>query len=97
MYDIVHVLDGLTTEINDTIKQMSITEDLDQKKKLAEIIKMLCESLGIFFEGMGMMGPDFFDDFDDDGPEFHDDIVDFNALKNDKKKKKKKKKDDIPF
>jgi hypothetical protein len=96
MYDIVHVLDGLTTEINASIKEMSITEDLDQKKKLAEIIKMLCESLGIFFEGMGMMGPDFFDDFDDEHTEFSDDIVDFNSLKKDKKKKKKKK-DDIPF
>ncbi|MBU1172840.1 MAG: hypothetical protein KKD44_25050 [Proteobacteria bacterium] len=93
MYDLVTVLDGLTKEITNTISEMSKCKDIDQKKKLAEIIKMLCESMGIFFDSMGMVDPDLLDDFDD-ADDYSDDIVDFSSLK---KGKKNKKKNDIPF
>lgn len=95
MYDLVHVLDGLSKEISNNLNDLSKCKDIDQKKKLAEIIKMLCESLGVLFDGMGMLDPDFMDDFDDDDDDdYTDDIVDFSSLKN---KKKNKKKNDIPF
>ena len=97
MYDLVHVLDGLSMEITRNIKEISTCKDIDERKKRAEIIKMLCESLGIFFDGLGMMDPGLMDDFYDDD-EFNDDVVDFSSLKKGKKKKPKKKSDDdIPF
>jgi hypothetical protein len=86
---------GLTNEISNNIKEMSKCSDLDKKKKYAEIIKLLCESIGVFFDGMNMIDYGLFDDIDDDEDDyFHDDVVDFKSIK---KNKKKKKKNDIPF
>lgn len=97
MYDLVHVLDGLSEEITRNLKELSTCKDIDERKKRAEIIKMLCESLGIFFDGLGMMDPGLIDDFYDD-EDYGDDVVDFSSLKKGKKKKPKKKRDDdIPF
>lgn len=100
MYDLVHVLDGLSGEITRNLKDMATCKDIDERKKYAEIIKMLCESLGIFFDGMGMMDPDILDDIydDEDDNDYDDDVLDFNSIKKGKKNKKKKKSDkDIPF
>ncbi len=88
------MIEGLTKEINNNIKEMSKCTDIDKKKKHAEIIKLLSESIGVFFDGMNMMDYDFMDDLDDDEDIYHDDIVDFKSLK---KNKKKKNKNDIPF
>lgn len=91
MDEMVNVIDGLSKEIVKNIKDLSKCKDIDQKKKLAEIIKLLCESMGVFFDAMGMADYGMLDDFDDD---YSDDIVDFKSLR---KKKKKKDEDDIPF
>lgn len=99
MYDLVHVLDGLSEEITRNLKEMTTCRDIDERKKRAEIIKTLCESLGIFFDGLGMMEPGLFEEYYDDD-EFDDDVVDFSSLKKGKKNKNKKKKktdNDIPF
>ena len=97
MYDLVHVLDGLSEEITRNLKEMATCRDIDERKKRADIIKTLCESLGIFFDGLGMMDTGLFDEYYDDD-DFDDDVVDFNTLKKNRKNKKKKKKDnDIPF
>jgi|GEM_PF-4225476 len=88
------MIEGLTKEITSNIKEMSRCTDIDKKKKHAEIIKLLCESIGVFFDGMNMVDYSLFDD-DDDEPTYHDnDIVDIKTLK---KKKKKKDKNDTPF
>ncbi|GAB6097251.1 hypothetical protein JCM14469_35050 [Desulfatiferula olefinivorans] len=107
MYDMVHVIEGLSKQIADTLNELSQTRDLDEKKKLAEIVKMLCESLSVFFDGMDMLADGPFDLFDDDDEEmfyddgYSEDVVDFSSLKKNKKdkkdKKKKKDRDDIPF
>lgn len=97
MYDLVHVLDGLSEEITRNLKEIATCKDVDERKKRAEIIKMLCESLGIFFDGLGMMDPDMLDDLYDED-RFDDDVVDFSSIKKGKKHKNKKKSDkDIPF
>lgn len=93
MYDMVHILEEISKEISSNLKEMSKCKDIDQKKKLAEIIKMLCESMGVFFDGMGMLGEDYLDDDFDDDDDFTEDIVDFSSLR----KGKKNKKNDIPF
>lgn len=91
------MIEGLTKEISNNIREMSRCTDLDKKKKHAEIIKLLCDSIGVFFEGMNMVDYDMLDDMDDmDTPDdfYHDDIVDFKSIK---KNRKKKHKNDIPF
>ncbi|MFA6009084.1 MAG: hypothetical protein WC799_03800 [Desulfobacteraceae bacterium] len=94
------MIEGLTKEISNNIREMSRCTDLDKKKKHAEIIKLLCDSIGVFFEGMNMVDYDMLDDMDDmddmDTPDdfYHDDIVDFKSIK---KNRKKKNKNDIPF
>lgn len=105
MYDMVHVIEGLSKEITNNLTELSKTKNLDDKKKLAEIVKMLCESMGVFFDGMDMLDTDYLDPFDDeeeaellydDG--YSEDVVDFSSLKKGRKdKKKKKNNDDIPF
>jgi hypothetical protein len=105
MYDMVHVIEGLSKEISNNLSELSKTRDLDEKKKLAEIVKMLCESLGVLFDGMDMLATDYLDPFDDDEDEemlyddgYSEDVVDFSSLKKGRKdKKKKKNRDDIPF
>ena len=92
MDEIVHVIEGLSREISNTIKELSKCKDIDQKKKLAEIIKMLSESIGIFLDGIGLIEENsMFDDLDDS--EYSDDVLDFKSLK----KGKRNKKNDIPF
>ncbi|MBU0993427.1 MAG: hypothetical protein KJ737_13110 [Proteobacteria bacterium] len=93
MDEMVNVIDGLSKEIVKNIKDLSKCKDLDQKKKLAEIINLLCESMGVFFNAMEMADLGMYEDFDTD---YSNDIVDFKSLKKSKKKKDKDK-DDIPF
>lgn len=89
------MIEGLTKEISNNIREMSRCTDLDKKKKHAEIIKLLCDSIGVFFEGMNMVDYDMLDDMDDTPDDFyHDDIVDFKSIKMNRKKKNK---NDIPF
>ncbi len=101
MYELPNVLDDLTVELGKTIKELSKTKDIDKKLKLAEIIKILSDSMGTFLDSIGMITPPFIDEFLDLEEEelFTEDIVDFNSLKNKKKRKKKKKlsDDDITF
>ena len=103
MYDLVHVLDNLTEQVDETLQEMAKCTNIDDKKKHADIVKSLCESLGVLLDQIGIIGSDYMDgmiDFDDEDP-FSDDILDFNSLKKEKKRKKtskkKKSEDDIPF
>ncbi len=100
MYELPNVLDDLTAEIGKTIKEMSKCKDIDKKLKLAEIIKTLSDSMGVFLDSVAMMPSPYMEDFlDIEDPDlFPDDIVDFNSIK--KKKGRTKRKisdDDIPF
>jgi hypothetical protein len=95
-------IEELLKTINQTLRELSTCKDIDQKKNLAETVKLLCDSLGVFFDAMGIGGglgvlDDFDDDYDDDDDDYSDDdeVVDFRSLK--KKNRKKKKNKDIPF
>lgn len=88
-------IDYILKEIKNNLKEMSRCQDIDKKKKLAEITKLLCESIGVFFDGMNMIDNSLYnEDFDDDEhaiPFYDDSIVDIKSLKDMKNKKKKKK------
>jgi hypothetical protein len=92
MDEIVHIMDSLTKEISNTLKEMSRCKDLDQKKKYAEIVKLLSDSMSVFFDGVGMIEEyNMLDDLDDE--DYPDDVVDIRSVK----RSKKNKKNDIPF
>ena len=93
MDEMFSVIEGLTKEMAANIKDMSKTKDIDQKKKRAEVVKLLAETMAVFFDAMGMGDFGLYDDLPD---EIHDDdIVDFKSIK--KKSKKKRDDDDMPF
>ena len=55
MEDIDQIMEGLSRETVKSIKEMSKCKDVNERKIHAETIKPLCESLGVFFEAMGMV------------------------------------------
>jgi hypothetical protein len=103
MEKIENMLDSLSDSIDQCIKDFSECKDLNQKKTQAEIIKLLCESMGVFFNAMKNTAPFQFDnmyeddyvDYDDDDEE---DDEEYELEKRRKmKNNKKSNKDKIPF
>jgi hypothetical protein len=89
------IFNSLVKSIDRSIKDFSGCKDLNQKKTQAEITKLLCESLGVFFNAMQKNAPPPFDDFDMDD---YDEDEEYEIEKFKKGKNKKKLgKDDIPF
>jgi len=61
------IMDGLSKEINFTLKSMAKTKDVNEKEVYSRIIKNLCESQGVFLKlASEMMSLDFDDDLDDE-------------------------------
>jgi hypothetical protein len=95
MDEIESIITSLTKSIDRSIKDFTACKDLNQKKTQAEIIKLLCESMGVFFNAMNNNASYPFDDFDmddydeDEEPEF----VRHKKIKS----KKQLDEDDIPF
>lgn len=55
-------MDGLTKELNATLKAMAKAKNVNEKEVYSRIIKNLCESLGVFFDLVSEMTPFDFDD-----------------------------------
>ncbi len=55
-------MDGLTKELNATLKAMAKAKNVNEKEVYSRIIKNLCESLGVFFDLVNEMTPFDFDD-----------------------------------
>ena len=53
MIDPGDVFDPMLAEVNRVLLEMKKTKDLGQRKMQSEIVKNLCESLGVFFDTMG--------------------------------------------
>jgi hypothetical protein len=66
MDDIENIFDSLTKSIERSIKDFAACKDLNQKKTQAEIIRLLCESMGVFFNAMKNNPVNPFDNFDVD-------------------------------
>mgnify|MGYP005818370493 CR=1 FL=1 len=60
------MLDGLSKEIEVALKEMSKTKSLEEKRMHSEIVKNLCESLGVFLTAASDMA--LLDDDDDPIP-----------------------------
>lgn len=65
------IMDGLTKELAFSLKSMAKTKDLTEKATYSEVVKNLCESLGVFLDLASDMTPY---EFDLDGDENPDDI-----------------------
>ncbi len=77
MEDMDQILQGLSEEALRSIKMLSECKDPAERKLHAETIQNLCESMGTFFDAVGMVAensPDLMDDLfdDDDGDDFDD-------------------------
>jgi hypothetical protein len=95
MDEIANVLNSLTKSINLSLKDFTACKDLNQKKTQAEIIKLLCESMGVFLNAMNNNASSPFDDFDMDD---YDEDEECEIERHKKQKNKKKlSKDDVPF
>jgi len=95
MDEIEDILNSLTKSIDRSIKDFTACKDLDQKKTQAEIIKLLCESMGVFLNAMNNKASYPFDDFEMDD---YDEDEEYEIEKPKKiKNTKKLDKDDIPF
>ena len=54
------IMDGLLKELTTTLKAMSKVKTVEEKMQYSEIVKNLCDSLGVFLNlASGMMGLDF--------------------------------------
>ena len=54
------MMDNFSKELTDNLKAMSKAKTIEEKMQYSEIIKNLCESLGVFFNlASEMMGADF--------------------------------------
>jgi hypothetical protein len=92
MDEIESIFNSLVKSIDRSVKDFSGCKDLNQKKTQAEITKLLCDSLGVFFNAMQKNAPPPFDDFDMDD---YDEDEEYEIERH--KKGKKLSKDDIPF
>ena len=70
MEEMAIILSSLSKEIDSNVKALSKIKDLDQKKTQAEIVKLLCESMGVFFDAMKTGDDMGDDDYDDDDMPF---------------------------
>ena len=58
------IMEGISQELLAALKAMSTAKTADEKVKYSEVIKNLCDSLGVFLDLIGSVGP-----YDDDGGE----------------------------
>jgi DNA-binding Xre family transcriptional regulator len=56
------IMDGLTRELNVSLKAMAKVKDANEKEVYSRIIKNLCESLGVFLNLASEMMPFDLDD-----------------------------------
>jgi len=56
------IMDGLSKELNASLKAMAKAKDVNEKEVHSRIVKNLCQSLGVFFDFASEMMPLDFDD-----------------------------------
>ncbi len=107
------MIESLAKEIKKNIKSLSGIKNIEQRKTQAEIIKLLCESMGVFFSAIAAVRPEYDDEYEDEffEADYYDDDDEYDDYDEDRleedmkkvtplKKKKKDRKndsDDIPF
>jgi hypothetical protein len=66
METLERMIDALAKEISRNIKVMSKIKNIGEKKTQAEIIKLMCESLGVFFTALAAVQSEHNYEYDDD-------------------------------
>jgi hypothetical protein len=95
MKEMDDILDSLTQSIDQSIRDFLKCKDINQRKTHAETIKLLCESMGVFFNAIGNHMSLPFDNFDIDD---YEDEEEYEFTPHRKSKNKKKTgKGEIPF
>ncbi len=56
------IMNGISKELNASLKAMAKAETLEEKLKYSEVIKNLCDSLGVFLSLIGDMALPYDDD-----------------------------------
>jgi hypothetical protein len=101
MDKIDNILDSLTQSIQQSIEGFLETRDLVSKKSQAEIIKLLCESMGVFFTALNNSdaypSDDFYNDYEEDYDDDSEDEDEEVEIHTKPMKLHKGKKDGIPF
>jgi hypothetical protein len=59
------LMDDLSKELSTTLKAMAKAKSAEEKLKYSEIVKNLCESLGVFLGVISEMAPYGFDEDED--------------------------------
>jgi hypothetical protein len=90
MDNMINVMDSLGESIQKSITEFNESKDLATRKQNAEIVKTLCESLGVF---LNIANSPAFSNFEDEDMDFDDDEFDFEEDKHFHKKHKNKNKD----
>lgn len=62
------IINGISKELQTALKDMAKAKTLEEKLKYSEIVKNLCDSLGVFFGLMSEVVP--YDDDDEDSIPF---------------------------
>lgn len=63
------IMEGLSKELNSTLKAMAKAKDVNEKEAYSRIAKNLCQSLGVFFDmASELMSYDSGDDSEEDIP-----------------------------
>jgi hypothetical protein len=60
------IMDGISRELMAALKDMAKAKNVDEKLKYSQVVKNLCDSLGMFLELASSMMP--FEDDDEGGP-----------------------------
>ena len=93
----------LPKEIGKNLQALSKANNLEDKKALSEIVRNLCQSLGVFIEAMDQ-DEDQLDFDEDDEEDFEEQLLDMQNFADQQKKKgrsrrkaKDEEDDDMPF
>ena len=77
------MINGLSKQVLSALKAMEKSKNVDEKLKYSEVVKNLCESMGVFLNLITEMGrmnegyddEDFEDEFNDDEDENNNDNI----------------------
>jgi len=70
MEEMENVMNNLTKAIDQNLSDLLKARDLNERKLLADIVKSLCESMGVFFNAMEMESMGFYGDDEEGGITF---------------------------
>lgn len=62
------IMNGISKEISAALKAMAKADSPEEKLRYSEVVKNLCDSLGVFLHLLSDMGPYDYEEEEDDKP-----------------------------